>query len=142
MKLHHVLALAVAVCLPHAAFAAGKGPTGKTDLSEKTVPVAEADATSVACYFQKGSDIKWYWGLTSNSAWYALPGNWKKTEYTKLEKFFTTASQSDITAACTNSATYYGLVGYNLFAAFASQKNAGFSYPIVVGGNTELYPQY
>jgi hypothetical protein len=27
-------------------------------------------------------------------------------------------------------------------AAFAADKGTGFSYPIVVGGNTELYPQY
>lgn len=142
MKLRHVLALAIVAALPSLALAAGKGPANNKDLSEKSVPVAAADSASLACYFQKGSDTKWYWGLTSDSAWYQLPGNWQKTPYTKLEKFFSTASQSDVTSACTNSSTYYGLVGYTFTAAFAAQKSAGYNYPIVIGGNTELWPQY
>lgn len=142
MKLRHVLALALALAVAPHAFAEGKGPTSKTDRSETAVPTAAAGSTSLACYFQKGSAITWYWGLNSDKSWYSMPGDWQKTTYTKLEKFFTTASQSDIAAACTNSQTYYGLVGYSLMAAFAAQKNAGYNYPIIVGGNTELWPQY
>ena len=142
MKLHHVLALALALAAAPNAFAEGKGPTGKTDRSENTVPVTAAGSTSLACYFQKGGDVKWYWGLNTDSSWYAMPGDWQKTPQTKLEKFFTTASQSNITSACSNSQTYYGLVGYSLMAAFASQKSAGFNYPIIFNGNTELWPQY
>jgi hypothetical protein len=142
MKSSLALTLALSVAFAATAFAAGKGPASKTDLSHDAVPVAAADSTSLACYFQKGDDTKWYWGLTSDSGWYALPGEWKKTEYTKLQKFFSSASQSTITTACSNAATYYGLVGYTLKAAFAADKGAGSNYPIVVGGNTELYPQY
>lgn len=142
MKLRHVLALALVAALPSFALAAGKGPANNKDRAEKAVPTAAADSASLACYFQKGSDTTWYWGLTSDSAWYALSGNWQKTTYTKLEKFFSSASQSDITTACSNSSTYYGLVGYTFVAAFASQKSAGYNYPIVIGGNTELWPQY
>lgn len=139
MKLHCALALALAAFLPLAASAAG--PANKTDRSEKAVPAAEAGSSSLVCYFQKGTDTTWYWGLTSASAWYSLPGNFQTTPYTKLEKFFSTASQGDITSACANSATYYGLVGYNLLAAFAATKKAGYNYPIVIN-NVELYPQY
>jgi len=142
MKLRRLLVLALVAALPSFALAAGKGPANNKDRSEKTVPAAATGSTSLACYFQKGNDITWYWGLTSDSAWYALPGNWQKTTYTKLEKFFSTAAQSDITTACSNSSTYYGLVGYSLLGAFAAQSNVGSNYPIVIGGNTELWPQY
>ncbi|MEO5627026.1 MAG: hypothetical protein ABIQ70_13550, partial [Dokdonella sp.] len=121
---------------------AGKGPANNKDRSEKAVPAAAADTSSLACYFQKGSDTTWYWGLTSDSAWFQMSGNWQKTPYTKLEKFFSSASQSDMTSACSNSSTYYGLVGYTFVAGFAAQKAAGYNYPIVIGGNTELWPQY
>lgn len=142
MKLRHVLAFALVAALPSISLAAGKGPANNQDRSEKAVPAAAAGSSSVACYFQKGSDITWYWGLTGDSAWYQLPGTWQKTPYTKLEKFFSTASQSDITSACGNSSTYYKLVGYTFVAAFAAEKAAGYNYPIVIGGNTELWPQY
>lgn len=142
MKSHYALALVLAAALPHAALAAGKGPTSKTDRAENTLPVAEAGSTSLACYFQKGSDVKWYWGLTSDSQWFALPGDWQKTPHTKLQKFFTTTNQNAVTSACANSATYYGLVGFTLQSAFAADKGAGYNYPIIFGGNTELWPQY
>lgn len=142
MKLRHVLALALAAAVAPNAFADGKGPTSKTDRSETAVPAAAAGTTSLACYFQKGSDITWYWGLNSDKSWYGLPGEWQKTPQTKLEKFFTSTNQAAILAACSNSQTYYGLVGYSLMAAFASQKSAGFNYPIIINGNTELWPQY
>ncbi|HVJ63364.1 MAG TPA: hypothetical protein VM555_11720 [Tahibacter sp.] len=143
MKLHYALALIVATALPLAVSAADKkGPTSKTDLSETVLPVTEAGSTSLACYFQKGGDVKWYWGLTSDSQWYALPGDWQKTPHTKLQKFFTTANQGAVTTACANASTYYGLVGYTLQSAFAADKGAGYNYPIIFGGNTELWPQY
>jgi len=142
MKLHHALALVLFAALPSMTLAAGNGPANNQDRSEKAMPTAAAGSTSLACYFQKGGDTTWYWGLTGNSAWYQLPGDWKTTPYTKLQKFFSTAGQSDITAACNNSSTYYGLVGYTFIAAFAADKSAGSNYPIVVGGNTELWPQF
>lgn len=142
MKLHLALALGLAVAAAPNAFAQSQGPTSKTDRSENTVPTAAAGSASLACYFQKGNDITWHWGLNSDKSWYSMPGEWKKTTYTKLEKFFATVGQNDITNACSNSQTYYGLVGYSLMAAFAAQKSAGYNYPIIVNGNTELYPQY
>jgi hypothetical protein len=138
----HALAFAVAVCASPLALAAGKGPASAQDRSENAVPTSSSDTTSLACYFQKGDSITWYWGLTSDSQWYTLPGSWQTTPYTKLQKFFSTASQSDITQACGNSSTYYGLVGYSLLAAFAADRKAGSNYPIIVGGSTELWPQY
>lgn len=140
MKLQ--LALALSVAFAPAAFAEGKGPASNTDFSEKAVPAVAAGSTALVCYFQKGSDVTWKWGLTSDSGWFSLPGEWQTTQYTKLQKFFSTASQSAVTTACSNSATYYGLVGYTVMAAFAADMSAGYNYPIVVGGNTELYPQY
>ena len=142
MNMLHALALAVALAASPLASAAGKGPASAKDRSEKAVPAASAGTTSLACYFRKGDSTTWYWGLTSDSQWYQLPGAWQTTPYTKLEKFFSTANQNDITQACGYSSTYYGLVGYSLLAAFAAQKNAGYNYPIIVGGNTELWPQY
>ncbi|MEO5626653.1 MAG: hypothetical protein ABIQ70_11655, partial [Dokdonella sp.] len=63
MKLRHVLALTLVAALPTVALAAGKGPANNKDRSEKAVPAAAADTSSLACYFQKGSDTTWYWGL-------------------------------------------------------------------------------
>ena len=141
MKLHSALALALLTCCSATAFAQ-KGPANKTDRAENAVPAATAGNTSLACYFQKDGSNTWYWGLTSNSAWYEMPGDWQTTPLTKLQKFFSTASESQIRAACANTQTYYGLVGYTLQAAFAAQKSAGYNYPIIINGNTELWPQY
>ena len=144
MKLHHALAFVLAAGLPHAAFSAGKGPASSTDHSHDVVPVADAGSTSLTCIFQSGSNPnarKREWGLTSSSAWYSLPGNYQTTPYTNLQKFFSTASLNDITAACANSATYYGLVGYTLLAAFAASSTSS-NYPIILNGSTELWPQY
>ncbi|UXI67526.1 hypothetical protein [Tahibacter amnicola] len=141
MKVHYALAFALAASIPQLACAAGNGPASPADTAAKVSPPAASGTTSLACYFQKGTDIKYEWGLTSNSEWYQLPGQYQTTTYTKLQKFFSTASTNDITTACNNAQVYYKLVGYTMFAAFAASSGAGSNYPIVIN-NTELYPQY
>jgi hypothetical protein len=101
---------------------------------------AGGDTTSIACYFQKGNDVTWYWGLNNDNSWYSLNGSWATTPYTKLQKFFTGTSFSEIIAAANNAKAYYSLDGYGLIAVFAASKSAGYNYPIV-SGDTELFPK-
>lgn len=98
------------------------------------------DTTSIACYFQKGSDVTWYWGLNNDDSYYKLNGSWATTPYTKLQKFFTNTSQGEIIAAANKAMSYYKLDGYGILAIFAATKSAGYNYPIVVG-DTELFPK-
>jgi hypothetical protein len=98
------------------------------------------DTTSLACYFQKGGDVTWYWGLNNDDSYYKLNGSWGKTPYTKLQKFFTATGQSEIVAAANRAMSYYKLDGYTLLAVLAADKSAGYNYPIV-SGDTELYPK-
>jgi hypothetical protein len=100
---------------------------------------ATADTSSLRCYFQKGTAVTWGWGVTSDNAWFKMTGSWTKTPITKLQKFFTTASSSELASAAENALRYYKLVGYTLVGFFAATQGAGGDYPIVSNG-TELFP--
>lgn len=140
MLTKNVLAFSFAALMSTAIVAQAAGPKSP----QETVNDAPT-TSSLACYF-KGADgtVKWQWGLApnSNNSWFELTGAWKKTEQTKLKKFFAVASKSDLDAACSTSQAYYKLTGYTLFAYFAADKGAGYNYPIIVNGDLELYPQY
>ncbi len=98
------------------------------------------ETTTLACYLQKGDEVKWQWGLNNDNSWYKLNGSWHKTPYTKLQKFLTDTSESEIIGAAKNAINYYGMDGYNVLAIFAADKSAGYNYPIVVG-DRELFPK-
>jgi hypothetical protein len=106
----------------------------------KELPKLAAGSSYVACYFGDASNNQWNWALTPANGWYSLSGDYNKSQFTKIERFVTTASQSDIATACAQSKAYYKITG-NFFAAFAATKAAGYSYPILSNG-TYLYPQY
>lgn len=101
---------------------------------------AATDTSSLRCYFRKGSETTWGWGVTNNNAWLTMSGTWATTPTTKLEKFFTSMSQSEMNTAAENALRYYKLVGYTLVGFFAATKSTGFDYPIVSNG-TELFPE-
>ena len=100
---------------------------------------AAAEASSLKCIFQKGTDVTWGWGLNSDKSYFQMRGSWTTTPYTKLEKFFTSTSTADMAAAAEAAKVYYGLVGYDLIGYCAATKASGYTYPIVAGG-TELFP--
>ena len=106
----------------------------------KELPKLAAGSSYVACYFGDASNFQWNWGLTPANGWYSIAGDWNKSQFTKIERFTTAASQSDIVAACAQSKAYYKITG-NFFAAFAATKNTGYNYLILSNG-TYLYPQY
>jgi hypothetical protein len=100
---------------------------------------AAAETSSLRCYFRKGTETTWGWGVTNGNAWFTMSGTWSKTPYTKLEKFFTAATLADMNTAAENALRYYKLVGYTLVGFFAATQAIGYDYPIVSNG-TELYP--
>jgi hypothetical protein len=104
--------------------------------------VADATTTSLACYFVKNGSVTWQWGLNNDDSYYKLNGDWKKTPYTKLTKFFTQTSKTDITNAAAKAQSYYGLDGYSLVGIFAANGSSGYNYPVVVNNSEELYPAY
>ena len=104
--------------------------------------VATATTTSLACYFSKGDTTTWYWGLNDDNSYYKLNGEWKTTPWTKLKKFFTTTSSSEITARANKASEYNKLSGYSLVAVFAADSGSGYNYPLVVNNAEELYPNY
>lgn len=114
---------------------------GEPVLVEDGAAVQGSETTSLACYLQKGNDVTWQWGLNNDNSWYKLNGSWYTTPYTKLQKFVTNTSESEIIAAAHNAIRYYERRGYEVLAVFAADKSAGYSYPIVAGGR-ELYPKY
>jgi hypothetical protein len=106
----------------------------------KALPKLAAGSSYVACYFGDASNNQWHWALNSASGWYSISGDYNKSQFSKIERFVTTASQSDIATACAQSKAYYNIPG-NFFAAFAATQAAGYNYPILSNG-TYLYPQY
>ena len=146
------LSVALLACLSFAAAAAEPAATGTPTPNapatgpDKSPPALKAAADSnssyIACYFAKGSEVKWQWGLNTDSSYYQVSGTWFTTPYTKLQKFNAgSVTQSSLQTACTNAQTYYGLLGYNLFAFFAATSNTGSNYPIISNG-VELFPMY
>ncbi len=102
---------------------------------------AGSTTTSLVCYFQKGEDVTWQWGLKSDNNWYKVAGRWISTPYTGLTKFFTDAGVDELAAAAENARKYHTLNGYTLRAMCAADSAAGYSYPIVSRW-VELYPKY
>jgi hypothetical protein len=102
--------------------------------------VASGTTTSLACYFSKGSDVTWYWGLNNDNSYFKLNGEWRTTPYTKLQKFFTQTSSSEIRKTAVQAQDYYQLTGYSLLGIFAADKAAGYNYPVVVNNTEELFP--
>jgi hypothetical protein len=94
-------------------------------------PAADETYTYTVCYFTKGSERKWEWGLKSDNGWYKLYGTWEKTRDTRIMKFWTKASRTEIQASCMNSQNYYKLRGYTLDKIFAADSARGSNYPIV-----------
>lgn len=94
---------------------------------------------NITCYFKNGAR-PWEWGLTPNNQYYTFSGDWKTTQYTKLQKFFTSVDQGQLTTACSQADAYYQNGG-SLVAYFSASKSGGYNYPIVLG-DTELYPGY
>ena len=107
---------------------------------DKAMPKLAAGSSYIACYFGDASNHQWKWALAPDNGWYSVAGDYGKSQFTKIERFVTSASQSDIATACAKSKAYYNVTG-NLFAAFAATQGAGYNYPILSNG-TILYPQY
>jgi hypothetical protein len=104
--------------------------------------VATATTTSLACYFSKGSSTTWYWGLSDDNSYYKLNGEWKTTPSTRLRKFFTNTTGSEIAARADKAKNYINLSGCELVAVFAADSGSGYNYPIVVNNTEELYPNF
>jgi hypothetical protein len=110
------------------------------DSGGKALPKLAAGSSYVACYFGNQSEHQWKWALTPANGWYSIAGNFNKSPFTKIQRFFTTATQSDIEAACAQSRAYYKITG-SFFAAFAATQNLGANFPILSNG-AYLFPQY
>lgn len=121
---------------------AESGPEDSESPPDLLQPMASttSGSSSTACYFNDNGSIRWTWGLTSSDAWYYFSGDWVTTGYTKIQKFSTSVSYTDIYQSCMNSKMYYKVSG-NLFAIFAATSSSGSNYPILLGGG-ELFPQY
>jgi len=128
------LSVAALLLLAPIAVHAQKGPGGKA------LPKLAAGSSYVACYFGDASNYQWNWALTPANGWYSMSGDFNKSQFTKIERFVTATSKSDVETACAQSKAYYRITG-NFFAAFAATKSAGYNYPILSNG-TILYPQY
>ncbi len=126
---------ALAGCSTGAMRASVEAP--RVDLPELST---DAGYSYAACYFNDNGKVAWRWGLTPSNDYFSFGGEWKKTPYTKLEKFVSSTPYPAISAACAQAQSYYGQPG-TLFAVFAATKNIGSNYPIVMGGN-ELFPLY
>jgi len=125
---------------PGEAAAARDAETAPPPTAEEAV--ATATTTSLACYFSKGDTTTWYWGLNDDNSYYKLNGEWRKTPYTSLRKFFSSTSSSEISARAAKAKDYNNLAGYELVAIFAADSGSGYNYPIVVNNTQELYPSF
>ena len=132
-----ILQMSVAVLFLLAPVAAHAENEAKGD---KAMPKLAAGSSYISCYFGDASNFQWKWALAPDNGWYSVAGDYSKSPFTKIERFVTSTSQSDILNACAKSKAYYNVTG-NLFAAFAATQAAGFNYPILSNG-TMLYPQY
>ncbi|MBO1349622.1 MAG: hypothetical protein EBE86_020610 [Hormoscilla sp. GUM202] len=107
---------------------------------------ASAGTSNIACYFYNtnSDSTTWEWALTENNNYYEIYGDWRKTPFTKLMKFFPSnpanVSYGDICIACDNAKTYNNLGdNYDFFAFFAATSNSGSNYPVVLDG-VEFFP--
>jgi hypothetical protein len=100
------------------------------------VPKLAAGYSYVACYF--GGN--WNWGLAPDNKYYSMAGEWKTLNFTKVQVFVTSTSQSDIQAACARSKAYYNIKD-NFTAGYAATQSAGYNY-IILSNGACLYPNY
>ena len=124
------LSIAALLLLAPAAGHAQKNQGGKA------VPKLAAGYSYVACYF--GSN--WNWGLAPDNKYYSMAGEWKTLNFTKVQVFVTSTSQSDIQAACARSKAYYNIKD-NFTAGYAATQSAGYNY-IILSNGACLYPNY
>lgn len=135
-----VLVLAgLAVAVPSLVGARSADP--QVDPATAEVPAPGDDQSYVACYFGSADDPIWRWALTSGDDQYVIDGEWQTTQFTQVEKFFTTATNDEMNDACINAQSHGG-IDRSLFAWFAATGSADSRHPIVIGGTTELFPQY
>ena len=103
--------------------------------SAAPIPPSDRDTyTYTACYFEKGDDKTWQWGLNGNNGWYELGGRWVKTNETRIERFETSTNRNDIVGSCINSQKYYAKSDYRISGIYAADKSAGYNYPIYANG--------
>lgn len=95
--------------------------------------VAAETTSNVACYFADGNKVTWQWALNSDNSYFKFKGDWKKTRFTKIERFESTASYDTLCSACANAKVYYKVKG-ELLGTFAATSNTGSNYPIVLNG--------
>jgi hypothetical protein len=90
--------------------------------------------TYAACYFQKGDNKTWQWGLKGDDGWYKLNGKWVVTADTKITRFETSTNRNDIVGSCLNSQRYYNKGDYSIVGIYAADSSAGYNYPIYANG--------
>lgn len=130
--------VALAILAACGGIADAAGPSKDTAPEDVELVALDDGGSYVACYFGSPASPRWQWALAPGNAWFAMDGEWNKTQFTKLEKFFTDTTQSTIHDACLRAQSYYGESG-QLFGMFAATSSTGYNYPIVTGG-VELFP--
>jgi hypothetical protein len=65
-----------------------------------SAPISGDTYTYTTCYFQKGGNKTWQWGLKGDNGWYKLNGKWVKTDDTKITRFETSTNRNDIVGSC------------------------------------------
>jgi hypothetical protein len=86
-------------------------------------------------------DSIWRWALTSGDDRYVIDGQWQTTQFTQVEKFFTSATSDEMNQACLNAQSHDG-IDRSLLAWFAATGSTDSRHPIVIDETTELFPQY
>ena len=107
--------------------------TAYTQLSQATTYLNSPvyTTTSVVCYFQKGNNRLWKWGLQPNNGWFVLNGSWQKTIDTRITYFETPSSADTIRQSCRQSRAYYGYGDYTINGIYAANSSLGSNYPIM-----------
>ena len=103
-------------------------------MSTDSAVAQKSTSTSTVCYFQKGNNTVWRWGLNSNFDWFKLNGKWVKNHQTKNYKFETRTPEEQIKKSCEHSQHYYQKRSYKLTAIYASDSRHGKNHPIYVNG--------
>ena len=116
------------------------------NIMEEPPLLRDNTTTYISCYFGTVGSNTWRWGLNNDKrkTYFVMNGEYKKTPFTRNEKFFTAITKSSVDNACATSKSYYN-IKQPYIAGFAANSSAGYNYPIVtVNGSTytELYPQW
>jgi|GEM_PF-4237209 len=144
-----VLALVVGgVCWTHAA------PTSQAAAQDAAPEDAKLEKvkkgqSKVACYYGTEKKHNWHWARTENGDVLLVNGEWKRTKFTHVEKFFTIANSvtdQDVKQACiTAKAIKKEELPY--LAAFARRDAAFYTKkrPLVIvtdTGDHQVNPQF